>query len=572
MVWQRPAGPARAAEVLDATTFGVLLVEADDAQTVSWLNPEATRLLGWTAETLIGRSLIDTVHPAHAGSCALWSTPGTGGVDEFRRPDGGAVRVQWSVAPLGADAGSAVPSAAAVDGTGGAARLPGRDGAVLSFATIGTFGDGPSPTDRVDLATARQLLSDLGWIADLTRSMSSTMDERESLLRMARLLTPRLCDVAVVDQVNDAGELERMGGSVAPGIDLDLGEILGWAEVQHVEGGDPITRETAGRFVPTLLGEDQLADPGVLGAPSRRLLAAVGARSLLIVPLTARNQVVGLAALIRRQPDAFSDADVALAEDVGHRIGLVLANARLFLQERRTSTELQHALLPTITNTGHVEAAARYLPARDRLKLGGDWYDLFPCADKDSAIAVVGDVAGHDLAAATTMAALRNLLRGIAVASSTAGPAQVLTDVDTAMEPLTIEGIATSMIVRVERSDGHWELTWSNAGHLPALLVHPQRPYVTTIGDVPDPLLGAGHTGERREHIVTARSGSILVMYTDGLIENRTEPLDAGLSRLRRAATALRDERTPHAFIDGLLDRIPASIEDDTALLALYLP
>ena len=568
---EQPVEPARAVEVLDATTFGVLLIEVGDDHIVSWLNPEASRRLGWTIADLEGRPLTETLHPAHDGPCALRSTPRIGGEDRFRRSDGTNARVRWSVAALGGDADTEDDDAEHNPVEHDRA-LPGRAGAVMSFAAVDEPASDRS-ADQVDLVAAQQLLADLAWIADLTRTMSSTMDEQESLLRMARLLTPRLCDVAVVSRVDDDGNLERIGASAAPGTGLDLDEILARPDVQHVDGGDEVTRETVSRFSPTLLSEAELADPGVMGAASRRLLQAAGARSLLIVPLAARSQIVGLAALMRREADAFTASDLALADDIGHRVGLVLANARLYRREQRTAADLQHALLPMVADTGKIQVAARYLPARDRLKLGGDWYDLFPCADvEDSVIAVVGDVAGHDLAAATTMAALRNLLRGIAVASSPAGPAQVLTDVDSAMDPLAIGGIATSMIVRAEPSSEGWTLVWSNAGHLPALLVHPERPYVTSVGGTPDPLLGAGHSGSRHEHTVHARPGSILLMYTDGLIENRTESIDAGLSRLRRAATALRDEPDPHAFIDGLLERIPASIEDDTALLALHLP
>ena len=536
-------GPA-AIDVLAAVRSAVVVVAADGG--VEHVNPAAERLLGRPLAGVVGVDLHALVHGRDSG-CHLRDVLASGGAgdagsDTFRQANGASLPVSWTVDPM---AGGRV---------------------VLTVSDVSV-----RERDLAALWEAQRSVSDLGWIAELTRAMSSTMDEQEALLRLARLMTPRLADIALVDSLDAVGELTRVGGSVAPGVDIDLEALLAGPDVTHVPGpAGRATRRVAASGTVVRMDAAQMADPDVVSEASRILLAGIGARSMLVVPLAARNRVGGVTGLIRLTDDAYTDEDVLLAADIGRRAGLVLDNARLYREQERTAEDLQRALLPEVRDTGRLRVAARYLPASDRLRVGGDWYDLFTCPDDDSAhVLVIGDVAGHDLAAATAMAAVRNLLRGIAVSGGT-GPADVLTAVDTALPALGIEGTATCLVVRARPSAGGWTLTWSNAGHPPAVLVPPHGE-TQLLDTLVDPLLGTRIDPTRRERSVEVPTGTVVLLYTDGLVERRTEDLDRGFARLRLAASQLGDDLQVDDVIATVLDRMAAVHEDDTAVIAVRL-
>lgn len=585
-------------------TQGVVVLDA--AGRVVWVNPQVSRLLGWAPAQLVGGDVHDTFHQhGHrlappAQPCELLDAARTGvsarhDADLFLRADGPLLPVAWVADPLPADPAEAVSDPDDLDHSGDPGDVSGSSGGwtgvVVRFIDVtvaqehAVSEEASREQGRAALWDAQQSISDLGWIAELTRVMSSTMDEAESLGRLARLLTPRLADICVVDVVDADGDLRRLGGSVALGVDIDLDMVLADPAVQH-RRDDTATRETVSTQAVTRLDAGMMADLSVLSDPSRRLLARLGARSLLVVPLAARNRMVGIAGLIRCSDDAYSDDDLLLAADIGRRAGLVLDNARLYQVEQRMAEHLQLALLPAIRQLDHVDVAARYLPAADRHRVGGDWYDVFTCptadtgtdtgtdAGADTHILVVGDVAGHDLRAATTMAALRNLLRGVAV-TGTGGPATVLDTVDRALPVLDIRGTATVTVVRAARdtvdADGlvGWTLTWSSAGHPPAVVVDPTGRTVTLLAERPDPLLGARSGRDRHEHTVRVPAGSMVLLYSDGLVEQRHEDLDRGLQRLRHAATG--DPVSADAMLDRVVTAMPASPDDDTVVLVARL-
>lgn len=131
---------------------------------------------------------------------------------------------------------------------------------------------------------------------------------------------------------------------------------------------------------------------------------------------------------------------------------------------------MQNHLLPQLPRVPGLRMTARYLPAPDASQVGGDWYDAFSLSDGATALAV-GDVVGHDLEAAAGMAQLRNMLRAYAWAHKEP-PSRIVDRLDEAVMHITDVSMATMILARVEaRDDGHWELTWTNAGHPPPLLI-----------------------------------------------------------------------------------------------------
>ena len=205
--------------------------------------------------------------------------------------------------------------------------------------------------------------------------------------------------------------------------------------------------------------------------------------------------------------------------------------------------------------------------------MGGDWYDAF--LQRDGApVVVIGDVVGHDTEAAAAMGQLRSLLRGIAHYSG-AGPAEVLRGLDEAIVGMHTDTLATALVARFERPTAHghgWRrLRWANAGHPPPILIGPDGAVQLLGGSSGDLLLGVDPDIARSEPVVTVAPGTTLFLYTDGLVERRDRIIDEGMERLVELLGELANrplEELCDAVLDGML---PATPQDDVALVALRL-
>jgi sigma-B regulation protein RsbU (phosphoserine phosphatase) len=233
----------------------------------------------------------------------------------------------------------------------------------------------------------------------------------------------------------------------------------------------------------------------------------------------------------------------------------------------RMAATLQRALLTDPPTVRGLAIAVRYLPAVEHAQVGGDWYDAFPGPDGTTML-VIGDVAGHDVAAAATMAQARGVLRGIAqtVPSS---PAAVLCSLDVALERLAVPTVLTATVatVRPDPAGGPARLRWSNAGHpAPVLLCADGEVQVLTRR--PELLLGTGVTTRRADHEVDLQPGDTLLLYTDGLVERRGVPLDQGTAWLVQALARLAG-RPLEQLCDSLLEGMAGRVPDDIAVLAV---
>ncbi|MER7948707.1 SpoIIE family protein phosphatase [Streptomyces sp. NPDC096079] len=239
---------------------------------------------------------------------------------------------------------------------------------------------------------------------------------------------------------------------------------------------------------------------------------------------------------------------------------------RAHAQEREVALHLQKAMLPPPHPLGHHLAAVRYRPAAAALNVCGDWYDLVELPGR-TAVAV-GDVVGHGLRAAGVMGLLRSALS--AASRVAEGPAQALDVLDLYSRDVPGAESTTAVSVVID-----WEsrvLTYSSAGHPPPVLCHPDGG-VEFLDRATDPPLGALPEPAHRPQARTGfREGSVLALYTDGLVERRREDIDAGLGRL---AEALARHRTavPEVLADTLLTELApaAGPTDDTALVLLRL-
>jgi GAF domain-containing protein/PAS domain-containing protein/anti-sigma regulatory factor (Ser/Thr protein kinase) len=294
-----------------------------------------------------------------------------------------------------------------------------------------------------------------------------------------------------------------------------------------------------------------------------------GIHSLITVPVRAGALVLGVVSFWRSErPDPFDPEEVALAEELVARAAVSIDNARRFTREHGMAVTLQRSLLPrTLPEQDALDIAYRYLPAQ--AGVGGDWFDVLPLSGARVAL-VVGDVVGHGLHAAATMGRLRTAVHNFSA-------------LDLAPEELL--GLLDELVARIdqdEAADGgtapvagatclyaiydpvSQRCTMARAGHPPPALVHPdgQVEFPKVPAGVP---LGLGGLPFETAELELAE-GSRLVLYTDGLVEDRRQDIDAGLERLRGALerTDSSPEETCRTVLESLL---PARPNDDIALI-----
>jgi serine phosphatase RsbU (regulator of sigma subunit) len=237
-------------------------------------------------------------------------------------------------------------------------------------------------------------------------------------------------------------------------------------------------------------------------------------------------------------------------------------NRRLYGEQRNASLLLQRSLLPKMLPTVvGVEFASRYIPGESGVEVGGDWYSAIAIDDHRFAF-VVGDVSGRGLSAATVMAGLRYTIR--AYAAIAYSPSQILEMASKEINIVTDRHFATVLVGLVDNETR--EITMASAGHPPALLLsHGESEFVRVPIGVP---LGIG-TSVYESTTLAIAANSTLVLYTDGLIERRSEHIDIGMERLRTAASAEApsvDDLLTTIVADIFADHIP---DDDTAILGI---
>jgi hypothetical protein len=235
-------------------------------------------------------------------------------------------------------------------------------------------------------------------------------------------------------------------------------------------------------------------------------------------------------------------------------------------RDRRIATELQRTLLPdALPEVPGVPLAARYSPAAREADVGGDLFDAVELEGGRLAL-VVGDVAGKGLAAAAAVGTLRTGVRAYAIED--AGPAEVLRRLDLLLAGTAAElPVATMVVAVVDLLAG--DVRWASAGHLPPLVVGAggARP----LPGRPGPPLGAGATQPPPEHRSALASGEALVLLTDGAVERRGEPLDAGLRRVAAALGGVPAGAPPAQLVEAVVRAAGTPLADDLAVLAARL-
>lgn len=547
---------------------GMGIYLTDLAGRITWINPKAAELLGRSADELGGADAHEALHrrldgtlPPRSG-CELVSVcrhgrPMRSEFAMFATKGGPLLPVAWVASPI---------------------RLDGEPvGTVVIFTDIAERLDAAG-RQADQLLRAQKLTEQFRLLTEISTVLTQTLDVRESMNRLGRLLVPRVADWAAVDMFLGPRELRRLAMAVADTSQMDPSWFGPLPPLPKGPSRSALVRVLRGEPA-LLLGPEQIAAPpdGPLAAAHDALFKVLGGSSAIVAPLRTARRVLGALTVARTGPSrSYTEGDVELVADIARTAALAADNAFLFGQQRDIVDTMQRHLLTALPQVDHLQLAARYLAAPAGSQVGGDWYDAFLLPDGVTALAI-GDVAGHDLEAAGQMAQLRNMLRALAC-DHEEPPSLVLDRLNRVMAVASDASTASVILARIEppRPEGPGgpyarQLRWTSAGHLPPLLItaEGQSRYLEEGQSL---LLGV-HLDDvfRHDATVPLPPGSTLLLYTDGLVEVPGVNLDTGLARLRRHAATLA-RRPLQDFCEQVLTLAPSPRTDDIAILALRLP
>ncbi|MFE0674577.1 SpoIIE family protein phosphatase [Streptomyces sp. NPDC058867] len=415
--------------------------------------------------------------------------------------------------------------------------------------------------------------------------IGTTLDVTRTAQELAEVTVPRFCDYVTVDLAlpvlsgDEPTGTERTLRRVAiRGVDAaplrPVGDTIAYEPPEERRPGMGEGRGVIDEDLRAIRGYIPGYVPGFGAKASGRARRVVdhGIHSLITVPLSARGVVLGVAGFWRsRKPEAFDEDDLALAEEMAARAGVAIDNARRYTREHAMAVELQRSLLPaTLPAPTAVEVSHRYLPAESG-DVGGDWFDVIPLPGARVAL-VVGDVVGHGLHAAATMGRLRTAVNTFSALDL--GPGELLAHLDELVTRIDMDeahgddgrGITGATCLYAVYDPASGLATVARAGHPgPALITPDGRVGYPRIPVSPPLGLGGAEPFEAAEFRLAEGSG--LVLFTDGLVEDRSRDIDTGL-RLLRDALADHPERNPEDTCRAVFDAVlPANARDDAALL-----
>ncbi|MFI2351749.1 SpoIIE family protein phosphatase [Streptomyces sp. NPDC019443] len=431
------------------------------------------------------------------------------------------------------------------------------------------------------LARQRMLLR-----SDAEARIGTTPDIQRTAQELADVAVPRLADFAAVDLLDTPQQVDQPP-PVPPAGPLTLGRTAVRSVLedspQSLAAVDEKTTYPALSPVAECLARGRGAlyggsDPAIARwaakDPQAAWIREVGTHSVMVVPMRARGTTLGVAFFSRHQrQEPFEPDDLLLAEELTAQAALSIHNARGHSRERTTTMTLQRSLLPhTLPDQAALEIASRYLPAGTQAGVGGDWFDVIPLSGARVAL-VVGDVVGHGIRASATMGRLRTAVRTLADVELP--PDELLTHLDDLVIHLSADesgtqgaaetagGIGTTCLYAVYDPVSR-HCTLARAGHPPPAVVTPDG--AVYFLDVPaGPPLGLG--GLPFETMETELpEGSLLALYTDGLLEPRHHDIDEALDKMFQVLAR------PAPTLDTVCDRVLTALlthrpDDDIALL-----
>ncbi len=365
----------------------------------------------------------------------------------------------------------------------------------------------------------------------------------ELLVRVAQVLET---DTAAILLLTEDGE--TLAARAAKGLE---------EEVEHgftIPVGAGFAGRVAAERRPVVL--DSVGPRDVLNP----ILLEKGVRSLLGVPLVVEQHLVGVLHVGTLTPRKFTADDIDFLQAVADRAALAIERDQLLEAQRLTRAVQESLLPPGLPALPGLALAARYQPAAEISRVGGDWYDVIRRPDGVIGLAI-GDVVGHGIESATVMGHLRNALRAYALDTGEPGP--TVEKLSRFARELPGRPTATCLYGVFDPLTG--EFRYASAGHPPPLIVAgPRRSRFGRSANFPPLGALAGGSGESELRL---DEGETVLLYTDGLIERRGESLLDGQQRLQSMA----ETSQPEPLCSAVLSAVGDDADDDIAVLALQL-
>ncbi|MDQ8707151.1 SpoIIE family protein phosphatase [Streptomyces sp. LHD-70] len=439
--------------------------------------------------------------------------------------------------------------------------------------------------DAFDISDRYKAQQRLALLVEAGRGIGTALDVTVTAEKLTEVAVPEFAETVTVDLARAVleGEVPTAGGSAAMSL-VRVARCPSEEADQETRAGRPGQQPPPPPPVNAVSAVSAVSDSLVeypAGSPQYRSLSSGGLvldGTALVVPLRAGNSTLGLVTFMRGTGSAtFDSGEVALADELAARTAVSIDNARRFTRERTASLALQRQLLPQhVPEQSAVDLAYRYLPSDDMTGVGGDWFDVIPLSGTRVGL-VVGDVVGHGLQAAATMGRLRTTVR--AFAQMDLDPVELLSRLDDlvaqsveeqrgeqGMSDGTYADVTTGATCLYAVYDPvSRRCVMARAGHLPPAVVDPDGRLSFPLLPAGPPLGIGGLPFESLE--IELPVGSLLALFTDGLVEARDRDIDHGLEILGQV---LSDR---NASLEALCDRAVAELlpgggaADDTALL-----
>jgi serine phosphatase RsbU (regulator of sigma subunit) len=307
------------------------------------------------------------------------------------------------------------------------------------------------------------------------------------------------------------------------------------------------------------------------------IMQHLGMHSVVAVPLPGSVGPVGSIVLGWKIPNIVDAEDLLTIATIGGYASQALTRARNLQHRITVAHEMQNALLTPLPLVEGLQMAARYAPADARENVGGDWYDAAPVPhptlpDRQTLVVSVGDIIGHNIDAATVMGQVRSMLRQTAWDHAAERPSAILRAFESANRGLRQGAAGTVVIARfTEHAPGSWTMSWTNAGHPPPVLVHPDG--TAELLSDHDALFGFALTEAipRYDHHRDLPPGSTLFLYTDGLVEHRGQDIDDGTQALVQLLGRIH-RRPVHELVHQTVDVLAPDAPDDVVAFAIRFP
>jgi len=442
---------------------------------------------------------------------------------------------------------------------------------------VGVLGWLVEITERARAAAAlEQARARLDLLARASSQIGTTLDIRQTCAELADLAVPELADqiaIELLDQVllgEDPRRDQPGNASFARLRRVIVRDTRPGAAVSYLyRVGDQIIAPFTHARIAGLFRGEPLLVPSLADAASQvtytpehaDAVLARGVHTLMVVPLMARGVTLGIAALARsEQPDPYDDADLRLVSDLASRAAVYVDNARLYAREHNTAVTLQRSLLPqAIPEVAGLDIAYRYQPANRSAEAGGDWFDVIPLQDGQVAL-VIGDVTGHNIHAAAIMGQLR--MATAVLARMGRPPQEIMRQLSSLLADRDLEAGATCLYALYDPRTRR--CCFTSAGHPPPAVRYPDGR--AEFIDVPQGMILGVHDDRYPAMEARLAPGSVLALYTAGLVEQPGPDIDIGMSRLARTLVA-SPARSPDHLCDTILASPGPHASDDIALL-----